>query len=175
LEDKKEALVILAHDGTVESYRVIEKYLKTAEPELSDWGILALEECRVFLEGSLVDRSVGMIMTGLGGEGNRLRYFFVIRAEEGVTFAKPEKIAIKLSFEQTAKRLDSIVEEIQFHSMYVAMLVLIPLNVAVAEFAEGGIQAGNRVDDLLNPCYYVRNDRIPAKEEILRWVQDGGA
>ncbi len=73
LEEKKETLVILAHQGTVESYRTIERYWETAEQALETWSVVALQECRMFLESFLLDRDVGMVMTGLGGEGNMER------------------------------------------------------------------------------------------------------
>ena len=52
------------------------------------------------------------------------------------------------------------------------MEVLIPLDVAVTELAERGIRATNRVDVLLEEDYYVRNDRIPTEDELLKWVHD---
>jgi len=171
LEDKKKALVLLAHSGTVEFYRVIERYVKTAEGELKNWGTLALEECRMYLEGSLLDKRVGMVMTGLGGKDNKLRYFLVVRARKGVAFTDPQETVIELSFKQVGERLESVLERIEFHQTHVTMIVLIPLNIAVAEFIEGGIRAGNQVDGLLDVDYYVRNDRIPTEEKVLHWVQ----
>ncbi len=72
LEDKKETLAVLAHRGTLEAYRTIERFLETAEQALEAWGVLALQECRVFLESSLSDRNTGILITGLGSENNRL-------------------------------------------------------------------------------------------------------
>ena len=171
LEDKKKALVLLAHSGTVEFYRVIERYVKTEEGKLKNWGTLALEECRMFLEDSLLDESVGMVITGLGGKDHKLRHFLVVRARKGVAFTGPQETITELSFKQVGGRLESVVEQIEFHQTHVTMIVLIPLDVAVAEFIEGGIHASNQVDDLLDVDYYVRNDRIPTEEEVLRWVQ----
>lgn len=55
---------------------------------------------------------------------------------------------------------------------YVAMEVLIPLDVAVTRFAKRGIRANNRIDALLKEEFYVRNDRIPTQAELLAWVHE---
>ena len=78
VENKKRILVELAHLGTVESYRAIEKFLKCCDEELKGWTLLSLQECRLFLEGDLLDDNKGFISTGLGGKGGKLRYCFVI-------------------------------------------------------------------------------------------------
>jgi hypothetical protein len=174
LEEKKETLTILAHRGTVESYRTIERYLETTEQELEGWSVLALQECRVFLEGFLLDRNVGVVMTGLGGEGNRLRYFFMVRSRNDVAFTSAQKATIERGFSHICGRLDSILEEIQVHRDRVTMRVLVPLDVAAGEVIEGGIGECNTFGSFLDANYYVTNDRIPTEEEIPRYLREMG-
>ena len=71
---KKAALVLLAHLGTIEAFRQIEKFNNNPDNELKQWTLLALQECKMFLENSLLDESTGFISTGLGALDNRLRY-----------------------------------------------------------------------------------------------------
>ena len=52
------------------------------------------------------------------------------------------------------------------------MEALIPLEVAVAEFAEKGIRTVNQAADLLVEDYYVRNDRVASEAEVRDWAGD---
>jgi len=57
----------LAHLGTPESCRILEKYLKSPETNLRDWALLSQKECRMFLENVLLEEEGGFISTGLEG------------------------------------------------------------------------------------------------------------
>ena len=174
-EEKKETLIILAHQGTVESYRTLERFLETVEGELEEWAILALEECRMFLEGALLDRDVGMVMTGLGGEGERLRYFFLIRSKDDIALTESQKKTVKQAFSYTCGRYDSLLETIEVKRDYVTAEVLIPMDVAVGEVIEGGIEKSNTFGEFLDPDYYVTNVEIPSEAEILRYLRGEGS
>ena len=174
LEDKKETLAVLAHQGTLGAYRAIERFLETAEQTLEAWGVLALQECRMFLESSLSDRNAGILMTGLGGENNRLRYFLVIRSRSDAAFTSAQKEIIERGFSYICNKIDSILEEIQAHQYYVTMKVLIPMDVAVAEIIEGGIDECNTFSDFLDENYYVTNVRIPTEADILHYLREMG-
>ena len=58
LEDKKIALVHLAHLGRIDVYRQLEKYHQHPDPELKVWSDLALQECRSFLKSDLLARPI---------------------------------------------------------------------------------------------------------------------
>ena len=174
LEEKKEALAVLAHRGTLEAYRTIERFLKTAEQTLEAWGVLALQECRMFLESSLSDRNAGILMTGLGGENNRLRYFLVIRSRSDAALTSAQKETVERGFSYICSKFDSILEEIQVRQYYVTMKVLIPMDVAVAEIIEGGIDECNTFSDFLDENYYVTNVRIPTEAEIQHYIREMG-
>jgi geranylgeranyl pyrophosphate synthase len=46
----KKALIILAHQGTRETIKLLEEYQKKAQKELKDFAKLALEECKIFFQ-----------------------------------------------------------------------------------------------------------------------------
>lgn len=128
----------------------------------------------MFLESFLLDESVGVVMTGLGGEGPRLRFFFVIQSRNDASFTSAQKVTIELVFSYICSRFDSILEEIRVHQDYATMRVLVPLGVAVGELVEGGIGECNTFGDFLDVNYYVTNDRIPTETEILHYLQELG-
>jgi len=166
IAEKKEILARLAHAGTLDAYRVLEQFAETAEPELQDWSTLALHECRLLLEQDW-DEPVGLVMTGLGGEEDRLRYFIVVCSKDSAVFSQAHPAIIESAFSATCDRLRSILEEVQVHASYATLKVLVPLDVAVGTVVEGGISECNKRGSLLDESYYVTNDRIPTEAEIL--------
>jgi hypothetical protein len=48
VETKRRILILLAHFGTPESYRILEKYLKSSEQNLRDRALLSLKEFLFF-------------------------------------------------------------------------------------------------------------------------------
>lgn len=167
--EKKEILARLAHAGTLDAYRVLEQFAETAEPELQDWSTLALHECRLLLEQDW-DEPVGVVITGLGGEADRLRYFVAVCSEDSAAFSEAQLAIIESAFSATCDRLGSILEEVQIHANYATLKVLVPLDVAVGAVIEGGISECNEQGSFLGESYYVTNDRIPTEAEILEFL-----
>lgn len=172
IEVKKKTLGILAHRGGVQSYRIIEKYLEVAEPGLKDWAVLALQECRMFLESYLLDRDIGMVMTGLGGEGNKLRYFFVIRSKRDIPLTGGQQAMLERVFCDVCHTTGSVLEDIQVCPSYATMQVLVPMDVAVAQVIEGGIDSCNKVEDILDVRYFTTNVGIPSDAEVLDLLRE---
>ena len=58
IEDKKRALIILAHKGRPDVYKILEEYEKNPDPELKIWLNLAIRECKSFMESDIMDKPV---------------------------------------------------------------------------------------------------------------------
>ena len=125
IESKKRILILLAHLGTPESCRTIEKYLKISKGNLRDWALfrpgeypapwgegfsplwlliprclrrgssLSLKECRMFLANVLLHEEGGFISTGLGGKDGKLRYYFIVSSQDGLPFSETHRILSK--------------------------------------------------------------------------------
>lgn len=172
VDEKKETLVLLAHTGTLDAYRVLERFAETTAPELRGWSALALEECRLLLEQGWGE-SVGTIMTGLGGEEGRLRYFVVVCSKEGSAALTPaQTVSIERAFLAICNRWDSVLEEVQVQAHYAILKLLVPLDVAVGEVIEGGIGECNQRAEYLDDKYYVTNVRIPTDAEIQQFLSE---
>src|SRR5690606_28649815 len=116
---KKKTLALLAHLGTVTAYRQIEKYFVYPDPELKGWAALALQECRMFLESTLLDSSMGFISTGLGGLADRMRYYFLVLPLAGAEFTEEQQKIIDTESKDVAKKLSCIVESVNPSAIYV--------------------------------------------------------
>jgi hypothetical protein len=172
IEAKKRMLILLAHLGTMESVKVLEKYLKVAEEDLKDWVVLSLKECRMFVENVFLNDTGGFISTGLGGKGNRLRYYFIVSTKEGRTLTGAGKETLQEAFKGSSGEYGSEIEEITIGNNYVMVGILIPMDVAVGEVIEEGIRQCNRTEEFLLSDYYVTNVNKPTEEEISRYLKD---
>ena len=170
--DKKEALVILARLATVESYRAIKLFQDIAEGELAEWSILALHDCQIDIEESLLDRDVGVVMTGLGGAGERLRYFFLLCSKDNTVLPEAQKEAVPRTFSYTCDRHNSVLENIEPKHDYVMGEVLAPMDVAIGELIESGIEQCNKSGACLSPKYFVTNVGLPSEVEVLEYLKE---
>jgi hypothetical protein len=172
IETKKRILILLAHFGNAESYRTIEKYLKESEENLRDWALLSLKECRMLLESDLLEVEGGIISAGLGGKGNKLRYYFLVSSKGNLIFSETRRNTLKRQFETISQKYNSEIEEIKFEPNYAMLRTLIPMDFAAGEVIEEGIRECNKVDDFLYFHYYITNVRKPTNEEIFKYLEE---
>lgn len=166
LEAKKKVLTLLAHLGTITAYRQIEKYYNLPDKELKDWTALALQECKMFLESMLTDQSKGIILSGLGGSKNKMRYFFLVLPISEKGFTTAEKDIMPEEFKLVARDMNSIVESVNLADTQIGLTVLIPMDVAVGTFIETVIKKCNEIREFIFEHYYVTNMNIPDEAEI---------
>ncbi len=172
LELKKKILILLAHLGTPESYKIIEKYLKISKEDLRHWALLSLKECRTFLESVLLQEDGGFISTGLGGRDNKLRYYFIVSSKDGLPFSETHRNTLKRGFETIGHKYKSEIEEIDFETTYAMIRILVPMDVAVGEVIEEGISECKKRSEFLIPDYYVTNVKKPTPEEISKYLEE---
>lgn len=55
LTEKKEILLLLAHLGVYESYKILKQYQQHPDPELYFWSKMAIDECQTFIKQNLSD------------------------------------------------------------------------------------------------------------------------
>jgi hypothetical protein len=172
IESKKKILIQLAHLGTPESCKILEKYQKSSEANLRDWALLSLKECRMFLENVLLEEEGGFISTGLGGKDNKLRYYFIVSSKDGLPFSETHKNTLKRGFETISHKYKSQIEEIDFEATYAMIGMLIPMDIAVGEIIEEGIGECNKIDEFLFLDYYVTNVGKPTYKEISDYLEE---
>lgn len=55
--DKKKALMLLGHRGSIEAYRILKTYAQSAPAELLVWSKMAFDECKTFLATELSEET----------------------------------------------------------------------------------------------------------------------
>jgi hypothetical protein len=172
IESKKKILTLLAHLGTPESCRILEKYIKSPEANLRNWALLSLKECRMFLESVLLKEEGGFVSTGLGGRDNKLRYYFIVSSKDGLPFSETHKNTVKRRLETISHKYRSQIEEVNFEATYAMIRMLIPMDIAVGEIIEEGISECNKIGEFLSIDYYVTNVGKPTDEEISDYLEE---
>lgn len=57
IKEKKKALLVFAHWGNLDAWQILTKYTEKPDPELKIFSKIALDECQMFLESDLLDKS----------------------------------------------------------------------------------------------------------------------
>ncbi len=171
LAEKKKIIAILAKTGTVKAYRTLERYVIQAERDLKDWSRAGLYRCRMLLERSLDDKRSGMISTGLGGKGDRLRYVVVMGYSNPDLHSEQKRI-IEESFQRVCYQYESEAADIHFRNSYVKISLLVSMDVAVGDVIEESIPAANEKTSCLYDGYFVTNVKRPTEEAINQYLKD---
>jgi len=82
----------------------------------------------MLLENKMKVENIGMISTGLGGKGNKLRCFIILISKTRKPFSDTQKKIIKQEYDIVCKKLNSEVEKIDFQNDYAALTILTPMD-----------------------------------------------
>jgi len=165
-DDRKRCLGVLAHLGTVQAHQILKDYQAIAEgDEMKTWAELARQECRMFLEMELSGEPQLMISSGLGGDENRFRYYYMVLPMPGNQFQPGVEIAVRIAFEEVAAGLECEIEDVVFNTEYIGIKALVPLDVAPADLVVPAIEQCNQHGELVLEYYYCTNMQIPGEEE----------
>ncbi len=156
-DDKKELLAKLASVGRVEAFRTIERFLHNPPEGLREWGILAYQESKMLLESKLLDENQVFISTGLGGKGDKLRYFVVLIGVSDTPFSKSQRMIIRNEFELILKKYDAEAESFDFSGNLSTIKAVVPMNVTIKSVFEEGIEECNEYGDFLIPNFIITN------------------
>lgn len=165
-KEVKEFLVCLSEIGDVKSYRKIEEVIKSGKPEILDFSYVALKFARLNLENSLSNEPIGFISTELGGKGNKMRCYFVVKSKDKIDRNKESNIIDELK--NICNQNDSEVEELENHGRNILMKILVSMEVAI----------GNLIDKLTKRCSFLDSEYIctnvekPTAEFIKKWMND---
>lgn len=170
IEDKRQLLPKLASVETVEAFRTLERFMKDPPLELRSWGILAMLESRMLLESKLLNENKVFISTGLGGKGNKLRYFIVLLGRDINDFSELQKKIIRIEFEMIMKKYDGFIEDLSFSQSYAALLAILPMNVIIKKIFREAIDECNLYGEFLCQNFIITNVKVLSFDEIRDFV-----
>lgn len=165
LDEKKKILTLLTTIGEVETFRMLEEYLKTVPEELKNWAFLACQQGRMFLESKLLEESKIYIASGLGGKDFRLRYFFALSGKDE-NLTESQQNIIKGELEYFLKKSDSIIEEIKFENSFITSIALIPIYEDLVELIQEIVHEINQYGGFLKDNVFITNEKLVGYEAL---------
>ena len=159
-------LVCLSEIGDVKSYRKIEEIIEINNPEILNFSFVSLKFSRLNLENDLSDEPIGFISSELGGKGNKLRYYFVLKSKEKIKNESESIITNELN--GICNQHDSELEKIENHGNYVLIKILVSIDFAI----------WNIIEKLTNKCPFIDKEYIctnvekPTIEFIEKWINN---
>jgi hypothetical protein len=164
-EAQKELLAQLASSGSIASYRTLEAFMESQEEgEMQKWSVVALQHCRIRLENDLLDEPVGFIATGLGGKGNKIRYYFILKSKEVLREILLEEVSYQ--YHKLAKDYDVEIETIEQVEDFISIKILCPIKVELNELIEEGLSYLPFLED----NFVATNMVTPTLEKMKRWM-----
>lgn len=171
VEEKRDILILLASFESVEAYRALEAFWKTAQGEVKPWAAMAYQESKMSLESSLLDEKQVLISTGLGGKGYKLRYFICFLHNEDTEYTDVQQKIIRNELSYIFQQYQSECEQVEFSGSYAKILALIPLNADVREILTKTAEECNQYGNFISHNFMVTNVKALDDEEITDMIQ----
>lgn len=164
---KKKILTALASSIEVEDFRTIEKYLENPDPDLKDWATLALQESRMLLQSSLLDEQQVFISTGLGGKGQKLRYFIVFLHKSGGELTEMQKKLLHDELKYALEKINGELEELNSMIDFSTATVILPITSPLKDLFQGVIEECNQYGNFLQDDMVITNVKKLNPMEII--------
>ena len=173
IQNKQELLCRLASVDDVQAYRAIETYMNEVKgTEMYNWTRLALEESKMLLHTKLLDQKQLFISTGLGGKGNKLRYFVVLIPENTEPLAEYQQNIVRKEFEYAFIKQEAEIEAINYNEQYITLMVLVPINILLTDLFSKAIDECNQFGNFLKRDCIITNVKPLNYEEITKIVNN---
>lgn len=166
-EMKRKILVALASLPEVEAFRTIERYFKAPDEGMKDWATLAFQESRMLLQSSLLDEQQVFISTGLGGKGQKLRYFIVFLNREGSGLTPMQAKLLHDELQYVVDQNSGELEEFSEMMDYTTAQVILPLKAPLKEIFRGVITECNQYGNFLHEDMVITNVKRLSPSEIV--------
>ncbi len=173
-EVKKYVLSMLATSRDVKAYRILEEYVQHPDEEVRDWAYMALMESRISLETVLLDEKQVYISTGLGGKGDRLRFYALMLSRNRKPFLDYQRKEIERELAYALPQAGCEIERLDVGGQYVALVFLAPVRADIKKMIEGVINECNQFGNPLSDTFTITNVKELTPQEIADIIDKDG-
>lgn len=173
-EVKKYILSLLATSKDVRAYRILEDYVQHPDEEVRDWAYMALMECRISLETVLSDEKQVYISTGLGGKGDKLRFFTLMLSSGGKPFLDYQRKEIERELAYALPQADCEIERLEVCERHVELVFLAPVRADLRAIIKGVINECNQYGNPLSGTFTITNVKELTPQEIADIIDKNG-
>ena len=171
---KKYILSMLATSREVKAYRMLEDYVQHPDEDVSDWAYMALMESRIALESELSDEKQIYISTGLGGKGEKLRFYVLMLSRDRVPFQEYQRKVIEREFAYFLPKADCEIERLTIGEQYVELVFLIPVRADIKLTLDKVINECNQYGDFLSDIFTITNVKELTQQEVTDIINKNG-
>jgi hypothetical protein len=172
LERKRKILLAIAAIDDVKAFRTIEKFVTVADGDIKQWAVLAMQESRMLIQSSLLEEQQVFISTGLGGKGQKLRYYVVFinkKQNEILTVTQQKLLKDELIYQLSQNGGEF--ESMDFSEEFSTVLVMLPLQTDLKKVFRNIIDECNQYGDFLDDDMIVTNVKVMSRNEILEMLK----
>lgn len=173
-DHKKYILSMLATSHQVKAYRMLEDYVQHPDDDVSNWAYMALMESRISLESELSDEKQIYISTGLGGKGEKLRFYVLMLSKDRKPFLKYQRKVIEREFAYYLPKADCEIERLTIAEQYVELVFLIPVRVDIKMTLDQVINECNQYGDFLSDIFTITNVKELTPQEVADIINKDG-
>ncbi|EJX00116.1 hypothetical protein EVA_11778 [gut metagenome] len=159
-------MVQLATSKSVRAYRLLEEYVKTPSEDVKEWSYMALMDARISLESDLSDEKQVYISTGLGGKGEKLRFYVLMVSNGKLPFQEYQKQTIEREIAYYFPKVDCEVERLFIGENYVELLFLVPVRSDIKSIVDKVIIECNQYGDFISNTFTITNVKELNPNEI---------
>ena len=170
-EVKKKLLFLLGEYATPACFKLLKKYIDDPETTNKDWAMLALQELRFTVENEIYDEGKDMIISPLGGKGDKTRYYVVLSKKHNQPLTDKEKRSLSEMLYKVAKKKKSEVEDIEFGSSYMLIKMLVSIYIALQDVIDAFLDVGSTDMDILRYHFFSINTHKPTKKDITEYLE----
>lgn len=171
---KKYILSMLATSREVKAYRMLEDYVQHPDEDVSNWAYMALMESRISLESELSDEKQIYISTGLGGKGEKLRFYVLMLSRDRKPFLEYQRKVIEREFAYFLPKADCEIERLTIGEQYVELVFLIPVRADIKLTLDKVINECNQYGDFLSNVFTITNVKELTAEEVSEIINKNG-
>ena len=171
---KKYILSMLATSREVKAYRMLEDYVQHPDEDVSNWAYMALMESRISLESELSDEKQIYISTGLGGKGEKLRFYVLRLSRDRKPFLEYQRKVIEREFAYFLPKADCEIERLTIGEQYVELVFLIPVRADIKLTLDKVINECNQYGDFLSDIFTITNVKELTEQEVTDIINKNG-
>jgi len=171
---KKYILSMLATSREVKAYRMLEDYVQHPDEDVSNWAYMALMESRISLESELSDEKQIYISTGLGGKGEKLRFYVLMLSRDRAPFQEYQRKVIEREFAYFLPKADCEIERLTIGEQYVELVFLIPVRADIKLTLDKVINECNQYGDFLSDIFTITNVKELTQQEVTDIINKNG-
>ena len=171
---KKYILSMLATSREVKAYRMLEDYVQHPDEDVSNWAYMALMESRISLESELSDEKQIYISTGLGGKGEKLRFYVLMLSRDRKPFLEYQRKVIEREFAYFLPKADCEIERLAIGEQYVELVFLLPVRADIKLTLDKVINECNQYGDFLSDIFTITNVKELTEQEVTDIINKNG-